>query len=463
MDMTLFNQNAGQMQLPAAARQMMEAGGIGTELNEGVGASYAVVSIKGKQWAIKHSGETTMVTANLNGQIIASPFLDVVLVKAKGAMSKTFYQNGYTEGDDASPDCWSEDGKTPAAPLAQRPISAVTGQHCTSCDLCPWNAFGSRKILNPQSQGEGKACADTRKIAVLPVVDAQGGGTVVDADNARYGGAMLMRVPAASLKEFAEYANKLGSQGYPYFAVVTRMEFDTTQAFPKVKLRPLRPLTDFEFEDVRRVMEGPQVKQILEQGHTPAASNDMAQLPPPSAAVAAAAAQPAAPAPVQPAPVQAAPTNVVPLQPAAPTPVQPAPVQPAPVQPVQPAPVAAVQPAPVQPAPVAPVAPPVPVAAAPVAPTFPPEGWVVHPSDSRFYHNGVEVLAEADLRARVAAAAPAVPVAPALPAVAQAAPVAASPAPAAMVPPATSAPIAAVPQANDALLGTVDAILGNIA
>jgi len=47
------------------------------------------------------------------------------------------------------------------------------------------------------------------------------------------------------------------------------------------------------------------------------------------------------------------------------------------------------------------------VPASPVASSFPPHGWEAHPTSDGFYFKGQEVLSEADLKARIAAAPPA--------------------------------------------------------
>lgn len=405
----------GQSQLPAAIRAQMEQM-TSSELQANVGSSYAVVSIKGKTFNIKFGGQTTMLTMTHGGQQYAAQFFDCVIPIAKAELSKTWYPDTYTEGDDSQPKCWSEDGINPLAPMQDRPL--VSGSPCIDCRLCPKNVFGSKVSDNGS---RGKACSDTRKVIVLPI---DSNTNMLDAANIKFGGPMLLRIPPASLRVLADYDAKLVNMGANYMGVVTRIEFDQTVAYPKLVFRALRYLTDAEAADVLDVRKGMQVRQILESGQTgaqPAPDPTVAQL-------------------TGPAPVAAQPTNVVPIHAApAAAPVQvanapqvapqPAPVAPAPA-PVAPAPAAvAPVPAPVAPAP-APVAPP-----APVAEAFPPAGWVPHPSaPGYFWLQGTqEVLTEAQLRQQVLAAAPSAPVAaPPVPAI-PAATVAAAPAPAGAV------------------------------
>lgn len=365
-ELTLLGNHPAQ--LPAAILQAM-GGQTTDEMQQNVGQSFAVVTIKGKTFGIRYGGNTTPLTVTYQGQQFAAPYFDVVLVKARGELSKTWYAKGYTEGDDAQPDCYSEDGVTPLGPVEKRPkfdemAGPLAGQPCTNCQMCPMNRFGSKPAQPGQEAGRGKACADTRKVVVLPMkgtgaVNADGSeATVLDAENAKFGGGMLLRVPAASLKVFAEYSSKLQAMGVPYYAVVTRMKFDTSAAFPKFELQATRYLSNEEANELLGVREGQQVKQILESGQLGAAPSQATALPAPQGQIAPAMAA-SAPAPLPAPQGQIAPSpTVVPLHPQAPTPMAPvgAPIPPE-LPPVAPAPVQAapMMPAPVAPAPMAPV------------------------------------------------------------------------------------------------------------
>jgi len=376
--------NLSAAALPSAIRQY----GISDEMSQGIGASFAVVSIKGKTFTIKHGGTDHPLMVSANGAHFAAPFFDVVIVAASPNMTKTYYKDGYVEGSDASPDCWSEDGQRPAA---AQPVSH-------DCRTCPMNAFGSK--LGNAGQ-KLKACTDSRKIIVVPAHDIA---------NETYGGAMLLRVPAASLGPIADYAKYLNGQGVPFFAVVTRIQFDASAAYPKLQAQAVRVLSEAEAAQVLELRNSDRVASILTGSATTAP-----------------AAQPALAAPQFPTQAAAVAHYAAP-----------------------PTPVVQLAPPPVVVAPPAPVAPPV-----PVAPAFPPEGWTAHPQAPGYYYKGQEVLTEADLHARIAPPAPPVPVAPPIPA-APPVPQFAAPAPAAEV-----APVGAVPL-DAGFLGSVDALLGSL-
>lgn len=218
---------------------------VGSELSDNVGSSFAAVSIKGKTFRIRHSGTETPVTVFYEGNTFAAPYYDVVLVKGNSALSKTYYKDAYAEGSNEQPDCWSEDGVTPLAPV---PV-------CNDCRLCPMNVFGSK--VNQATGKGGKACQDTRKLAVVPAADL---------DNQQYGGAMLLRVPPASLKAVAEYEKSLRANGVPYCAVVTRLSFDASTAHPQLVLTPVRVLTEEEGTRIAAMRASLQVEDVLRGG-----------------------------------------------------------------------------------------------------------------------------------------------------------------------------------------------------
>ena len=226
---------------PAMQKYLAEKGGMSSELGAGVTAGFAVVTYRGKTWSIKHRGEETMqMRADGDGPKSSVEF---VIVKAAANISKIFYINGYVEGSSAPPDCWSVDGVKPDA--------ASPAKQSSSCAGCPMNQWGSH--ITPAGK-KAKRCTDSKRLAVVPADDVE---------NKRYGGPMLMRVPAASLGDMATYDANLMSKGFPYFAVQTRISFDPQEAFPKLVFNPVKPLTDEDAVKVLEMREGEQVARIL--------------------------------------------------------------------------------------------------------------------------------------------------------------------------------------------------------
>jgi len=216
---------------------------VNDELGAGVNASYSVIGYRGKVWSIKHSGnEIPLMREDGDG---ARASIEVVILKAASAISKIFYANGYQDGANAAPDCWSADGLKPDA--------SVQNKECSTCAACPRNAWGSRVT---ESGKQGKQCADSRRVAVVPVNDMA---------NEAFGGPMLLRVPAASLKDLKGYGEQLNSYGYPYYEVATRISFDVKESFPKFVFAAIKPLDDADVGTVAELRADKRVSQLLNE------------------------------------------------------------------------------------------------------------------------------------------------------------------------------------------------------
>src|SRR3954464_13477900 len=111
-DLTLVTQaQTTRAALPAHLQERLRAIGVAKELGEGITAGFATVSLRGKAWRIKHRGEERLLL-NADGRT-PRYMLNVVLVKAAAGISKVWYEQGYVEGSNAPPDCWSVDGRVP--------------------------------------------------------------------------------------------------------------------------------------------------------------------------------------------------------------------------------------------------------------------------------------------------------------------------------------------------------------
>jgi hypothetical protein len=172
--------------------------------------------------------------------------IEVVIVKAAGVVSKIFYANGWVEGSNEAPDCWSTNGVTPDA---QVPNKVAPG-----CINCPNNAWGSRVTEQGKS---AKACSDSKRLALVPSGDM---------DNELFGGPMLLRVPAASLKDLKGYGELMSKYGYKYYAVSTRISFDVKDSYPHLVFSAIRPLDDAQAVRVLELRDDERVTRILSEG-----------------------------------------------------------------------------------------------------------------------------------------------------------------------------------------------------
>lgn len=222
-------------QLPAHIAAM--EGVSADDLTAGAGGGFPVISIKGKVFHITRGDDRQLVTRPEAPDEPASS-IEVVILRANPALSKTYYAKTYQEGDDAKPTCYSNDGIAPE-PDAVEPQAA-------KCATCPHNQWGSRVSEN---QTKAKACADVRRLAVAPI------GQLNDP--------MLLRVPAASLKTLREYGDLLKKRGVIYPAVSTKIGFDFQVAHPALTFKPVAFLDEEQVATVQEMMRSDQVAQIL--------------------------------------------------------------------------------------------------------------------------------------------------------------------------------------------------------
>lgn len=235
-DVVLFDSN--QSAISTAFAGMADE--IGGDLSGGVSGSYAILSFKGSRFAVKYQGNMQVIT-NEQGDPIGS--FEAVLVKSNPFLTKQYYAKGYVEGDNAAPDCFSIDGKVPSDQSPQK-------QH-TNCAACQMNAFTK---INESTGKKTKPCQDNRKMAVLPGDDLA---------NELFGGPMLMRVPAASLKDLAMFGDTLKQRGFSYNSVRVRISFDLTVSYPKLVFKAIRPLTDEEATQVLEWYHSDNVNKML--------------------------------------------------------------------------------------------------------------------------------------------------------------------------------------------------------
>lgn len=220
------------------------AAAFGTSENEfgysSGGASFPVVSLKGKVFTIKRGDEKTLITKPGEDDVPASHIEVVILDSApKGAKNaRTFYANGFTEGSTGAPDCSSDDGEVPNADAKEKQAS--------KCALCPQNAVGSGATMqNPKA----KACKSSKLLAVAPA------GQLNDP--------MLLRVPGDSLSKLSEYGDFLGKRKVKAAGVVTRIGFDYSVAHPKLTFKATNFVTPEMAAEIMAMRESDTVKAML--------------------------------------------------------------------------------------------------------------------------------------------------------------------------------------------------------
>ena len=221
-------------------------------LTAGVYTSYATLSIKGKVFAIVRDGVRRVITRN-DGSGDPATSIEVIILAANHNVSKTYYAKGYDPTASAEqPTCFSNDGTKPDASV-EKPQSKT-------CASCSKNVFGSA------TQGRGKACSDSRRIAIAPA------GSPDDP--------MLLRLAYNSMKNLAALGQKLGSMGIDPRAIIMKLSFDSDSPVPVVQFTPLRLVDRHVAEQVKAVAEEPVVFSIIGTDDTAAQPKPRVQVQP---------------------------------------------------------------------------------------------------------------------------------------------------------------------------------------
>ena len=200
------------------------------------GGGYPVISIKGKVFAVVKGGERT-VLPNPKDPDSPATSIDAVIINANQGLAKVFYMKGYDpeSSEKQKPDCYSTDGIVPAT-------DAVNAQS-KKCASCVHNQYGSAK------QGKGKACSDTKRLAIA----------AVDQINEP----MLLRIPPASLKSLGEFIKFLDNRGCDFDQVITKISFDMEAESPKLTFKALGILDDKTAASVKEMAESEVVRDIV--------------------------------------------------------------------------------------------------------------------------------------------------------------------------------------------------------
>jgi hypothetical protein len=212
------------------------------DLTSHASSGFPIMSIKGKVFTLSRGDEKTVLPNPKDPESPATS-IDVVIVKVNKGTSKVFYLNGYKEGEQAKPDCFSNNGDRPDAGSKQ--------PQSKSCQTCAHNQWGSKIGENG---GKGKACQDSVRIAIAPPDQVND--------------PMLLRVPPASIKALGELGTACAKRGVPYNAAVTKISFDLASATPKLLFKPVGLLDDATFAVVQEVANSDIVRNITGNGFT---------------------------------------------------------------------------------------------------------------------------------------------------------------------------------------------------
>ena len=235
--------------------------------------------------------------------VLREPELEVVIIAANPAVSRTFYIKPYDDSEAGTrPDCYSREGV--------KPEDDSLVKQSTLCSLCPQNVTGSAK------NGKGKACAYKKRIVTVHPTAIDGDAYAIDVAAM---GLFGEDEPSQKLFNLKSYIGALKANGLIVPAVVTKLSFDDQSSVPKLFFTPVRTLTAAEWAQVELRAVSEEVRGMLDDVDNKAEEGKpVGQIAAPVATPAPAVAEPAAPA------AAAAPTRRG-RKPAAETPPTPAP------------------------------------------------------------------------------------------------------------------------------------------
>lgn len=255
---------------------------------------FPTISLKANKFNIKDGGEVTPLMnppAAAGQPALPMMCLEVVVVSANPALSHTFFEGDYVEGESIEPACRSSNGVTPD--------SDVPKMQNAVCASCPQYAWGSK--ISRLTNKEIRACSDSKQLAILPAGDLAF--------------KMLgLQVGPGSLSNWGKYISALTGRGYGVSTLVTNIVFDQTKT-GVLEFSFNRFLTAEEYAKVGERASGEDVRVIVAQSRAlaptvtlsaPAAAPALAAPAPASAPAAVISGFGAAPAPAAPAPEPAA-------------------------------------------------------------------------------------------------------------------------------------------------------------
>jgi hypothetical protein len=174
----------------------------------------AEASAGGLQWFTVKGGVLTFAGSPIPGNAVAVIIADMV-------MENSFYEGIYDADNPQPPTCFSFSREEKTMEPHPQVVEAGNAQH-GSCRGCEFNEFGSADT------GKGKACKNTRRLALLPCGTLDDRGKLILPDDPReyleradFG---FYRPPVTSVRGLSNYVTKINNVFHlPPFGVYTKM------------------------------------------------------------------------------------------------------------------------------------------------------------------------------------------------------------------------------------------------
>ena len=189
--------------------------------------------------------------------------LNVVIVNAAPYVGRIFYATQWSaDAEPTSPDCFSNDGRSPDAKSASPQAS--------TCNGCSQNVKGS-------GQGTSKACRYSRRIAVLLEEDF---GTNLEGEvyQLNLASKTLFGDGAGdNTFTFENYTKYLGNNGKSVDHVVTKLSFNENNDNQSILFTPTRFINKNEYDVGLRVASTPETKALITM--TPSQADGVTKAP----------------------------------------------------------------------------------------------------------------------------------------------------------------------------------------
>lgn len=203
-------------------------------VDSGLGAGVAPRAPKlgittAREWTITRDGQKI---------ILPDKSVRVVLVASASNITKAWYEKPFVPGSTEAPDCFSNDGKVPAA--------GVKKKQANSCAVCPKNAFGSHPVT-----GRGKACGD-RKMVVL----------VWEGEPDTL---MTFNLPTQSMQNLKRIDDELKKANIPPQAVLMELRFDPAYTYPVVQMGAVGFVDEGTATRLLALKDSEEVAQLLRE------------------------------------------------------------------------------------------------------------------------------------------------------------------------------------------------------
>lgn len=196
--------------------------------DDGFTANITGSSITSKRISIRNNVFRLMV----NGKEIdksEARHLDVVIVNASPYVHRMYFAGEYKPGQKVSPPaCWTQD--------SIKPDAEVPNPQAATCADCPQNIKGS----GPNGT---KACRFSRRIAVVKADDMNG-----DVYQVTLPAQSIFGNGTAERRPLHEYTDYVRANNQNLMSVVSRMSFDMDSSSTKIGFKPIRILSDEEYD-----------------------------------------------------------------------------------------------------------------------------------------------------------------------------------------------------------------------